>query len=1181
MRIRPCCAILALLCLVVAHFGIAGSRLRAEERNSGGPIDFNRDVRPLLSDHCFACHGPDENQRQADLRLDTSEGLSAVVEPADIDASEMVVRILSSDPDEVMPPPEFHKPLSEKQKRIIQKWVAAGAEFQQHWAFVPPTRPEVPVEVSDRGQSAIDYFVARRAAELGLTLNEPADRRRLLRRVCLDLTGLPPTREQISWFVSNQSPNAYEELVDSLLASEHFGQHVGRYWLDLVRYADTHGLHLDNYREMWPYRDWVIDAFNANMPFDQFITQQLAGDLLPQATDAAKIASGFNRLNVTTNEGGSIYDEVFTRNCIDRTDAFGTIFLGLTTGCAVCHDHKFDPVTQRDYYSLLAFFNSLDGSAMDLNVKDHAPVIRVPDRSQEEQLSEFRSVLADLRREMRGPIASVDRAQQAWEQSIVDQVAPHTKVLEPLQVSSDSKAEMEIEEDGSVRLVGSVADKDTHRITADLPSGTAWQTLRLDALTDQPDDRVGVSSNGNVVLSEITIEIKDSPSDGDWIKVPIAHAFADFEQQNGTFAVSYAIDSKVNASEGWAVGGHESPGGRTAWFVVPSLISDSPDAQVRVTLDYQSKYPKHQFRRIRLSVSDSAPSVPESQRIEIGDVHAAGPFAVESANPGYARSFASQQGEFKPDEVFNHDDRAYRWQHRADLLEVEVNDLPTIKDRASVMVLHQAIQSPAAMKISLLIGNDDGHVVFLNGKKIGTVRGPRELSPLDRQYELSLKKGDNDLYVKVVNHGGASQLTYAFRSPAIDVPTRLADLLKLPRRLRSPEQRDAIRRYYRKVYCLHPDWLALIDQEKGVRKAEEELLAKIPTTLVWKELKKPRTAHILVRGQYDQPADAVERATPAFLPSLPEDAPNNRLGLAKWLAMPDHPLTARVAVNRFWQALFGAGLVKTSEDFGSQGEPPSHPELLDWLAVEFRETGWDVKRLMKTLVMTDTYRRSPRVTEAMRRLDPENRFLARGPRHRLDAEVLRDQALMLAGLLVEQQGGPSVKPPQPEGLWAAVGYSGSNTVRFKGDVGDKVYRRSVYTFWKRTSPPPQMSMFDAPSRESCTARRERTNTPMQALLLMNEKQYVEAARLLAKRALEADGVTSVEQRMEWLYETVTARLPEQQETEEMVQLLADLTLYYDNEPELATQLTGSSDARDAAWTILASTMLNLDEVISK
>ena len=1142
--------------------------------------DFARDVRPILSDHCFACHGPDSVERAADLRLDTADGLASVVEPNDTDASELVARIDSDDVDTLMPPPRYHKPLTKNQKDILRRWIASGAEFQQHWAFVAPRR-EIHSDVPSDGRSPIDTMIDARAVTAGLDLNPRADRRTLIRRVCLDLTGLPPTREQINRFLSDTSPDAYERLVDRLLEAPSFGQHVGRYWLDLVRYADTHGLHLDNYREMWPYRDWVIDAINANMPFDEFLTTQLAGDLLPDATDAQKIASGFNRLNVTTNEGGSIYDEVFTRNVIDRTDAFGTIFLGLTTGCAVCHDHKFDPISSKDYYSLFAFFNSLDGRAMDANIKDPAPVIPVPTDEQKSLLADMDQTLASLKESMAQPIETVDEAQRTWERALVSGQGSQSHILQPLTVESEAGVPMKVLDDHSIELAGPSAAKDTTTITASLPKGTQWQTLRLEALTDQPDQRVGDSENGNAVLSEITIEMSDSLSEGQWLPIPIAYAFADHEQQDGPFAVTYAIDSKVNDSEGWAAAGHQKPGGRSAWFVASGLLSDGEDAKIRVQLKYQSKFAKHQFRKVRLSVSDAAPSVPSDQRIELGSLHSVGPFPVESPNPGYGRKFASQQSEFKPEEEFRHEDRPYRWQEREDLGVVEVNDLPVVKDRSSVTVLHQRLTAPAPLKITLLLGTDDGHVVYLGAKQVGIRRGPTKLNPLSEEYELSLKKGANDLYIKVVNHSGPSQLTYAFRSPAIEVPRKLVKLLSLPEEQRTADDQSALQKFYREVYCLHPDWLALVDQEKGVRKAKEKLNREIATTLVWKELKEPRPSHVLTRGQYDQPGEAVPRATPPFLPSMPEGAPLNRLGLAQWLVDPLHPLTARVAVNRFWQQIFGTGIVKTSEDFGSQGEPPSHPELLDWLAVDFQKNGWNVKRLLKMLVMSEAYCRSAHVAEPMTRIDPDNRLLARGPRHRLDAEVLRDQALFVSGLLVDQPGGPSVKPPQPDGLWAAVGYSGSNTVRFKADVGDKIYRRSVYTFWKRTSPPPQMSTFDAPSRESCTARRERTNTPLQALLLMNETQYVEAAQHLAKRCMAASEPANDNERIQWLFEVVTARMPSETEALELSQLLTDLRLYYDEHPDLSAKLGTTSDSGEAAWTILASTLLNLDEVVSK
>ena len=1149
--------------------------------------DFSREIRPILSDHCFACHGPDAQTRKADLRLDTAAGLSSVVISGDLSKSELLSRINSNDNELLMPPPEFHKPLSSAQRKRLERWIKSGAKIEQHWSFRPPVQPDLPAHISKDSPTTVDYLINQRAKSAGLQLNPRADRRTLIRRVSLDLTGLPPTREQVAAFLADESTNAYEHLIDRLLSSVEFGRHVGRYWLDLVRYADTHGLHLDNYREMWPYRDWVIQAINDNMPFDEFLTLQLAGDLLPNAKMSQKIASGFNRLNVTTGEGGSIYDEVFTRNVIDRTNAFGTVFLGLTTGCAVCHDHKFDPISMEDYYSLFSYFNSLDGRALDANIKNPAPVIPVPTKEQKQQVDDFEETLSDLRNSMIMPISSVDSAQRAWEQALVKGIAPKIERLKPASVVSEAGTEMTIREDGSFDFTAAPAEKDTTTIIAPIKSGTQWQTLHLEALVDEANNRVGSSTNGNAVLSEISVEITDDLLEGEWLKVPITYGFADFEQQDGSFSIRQAFDSNINDSTGWAVGGHQKPGGRSAWFVIPGLMAEGENGKVRIRLHYQSKFATHHLRHVRLSVSDTSPTVPVGKRITLSPVSAAGPFTVENAIAAYGRKYASQQAEFKPDEVFNHEDRPYRWQERADLTAVQIQNLPTVQDRSSVMVLHQHLSAPEATKVTLLFGTDGGHVIYLNGKQIAISKEQEELNPLALEYELDLKKGDNDLYFKVVNYSPPSRITFAFRSPAIDTPRQLNQLLNVAEQQRSEQDRVSLMNFYRKVHCLHPDWLALVDQEKGVRKALKKVNDSVSTTLVWKELEKPRQSHILVRGQYDQPGKPVPRATPTFLPPMPANAPSNRLGLAQWLTMENHPLTARVAVNRYWQQIFGVGLVKTSEDFGSQGEPPSHPELLDFLAVDFQTHGWDVKRLLKILVMTEAYTRSSKVSSSGQETDPENRLLARGPRHRLDAEVLRDQALFVAGLLTDHPGGPSVKPPQPDGLWKAVGYSGSNTVSFKADSGDKIHRRSVYTFWKRTSPPPQMSTFDAPSRESCTARRERTNTPLQALLLMNETQYVESSQKLAMRVLDAAEIHSLPKaeqlsgRIAWLYETVLSRPPSQTEQSEVQSLLSDLITYYSEQPDLTAKVSKNADPTEAAWTILASTVLNLDEAVSK
>ncbi|MBL6724607.1 MAG: PSD1 domain-containing protein [Rubripirellula sp.] len=1169
----------AILFLMTLLFCLPMSVATAQT-NLNSAVDFNQTIRPILSDHCFACHGPDSNDRQADLRLDTADGLQSILDSEERTRDYLLDRIHSKDPDSIMPPPEFQKPLSREQKNEIEQWVMAGASIEKPWAFNPPNATAAPPNIQSN-VSGIDYFIQKMIETKGLTKNPPASPPEILRRLCLDLTGLPPNREQINRFLDDSSDATYHQLVDELLQSPHFGEHFGRYWLDLVRYGDTHGLHLDNYREMWPYRDWVIDAFNHNLSFDQFITQQLAGDLLPQLGDRGLIASGFNRLNVTTNEGGSIYEEVFARNVIDRTDAFGTIFLGLTVGCAVCHDHKFDPISQRDYYSLSAFFNSLDGRAMDGNTKDPAPVIRVATSEQESLIAEYDQSIQDFKQERQGPIESVDQAQIAWERSLTDQSLVTIQALHPDSVESAAKATMEILEDGSVKLVSDAGDKDTTTIIASIPEGNGWQTLHLEALVESEESKVGVSPNGNVVLTEITIEVGNPELDQPWVKIPTVYALADIEQKDGPFEIRYAIDGSFKEREGWAVAGHQNPGERKAWFVFAPLDTQETNQKIRVQLHYQSVFAKHQFKRIKLSLSDSNPSIPESQQITLGPVFSAGPFPIESTNPGYARSFASQGQAFQEDEMFSYQDQIFTWNKHEELTPVAAHELPTVVDRSSALVLYQNLQSPKPQKVTLLCGTDDGLIVFLNGKEVSNRRGPRELNPLDQEIELDLRQGSNDLYLKVINHEGKSEFTYAYRSPAIPLPTGLVDLVKTPAAERGSETNSALRQYYRHVFCLHPDWIALLDLEKGTRKAKEALEREIATTLIWKETKEPRAAHILIRGQYDQPGDAVDRDTPDFLGEYPSDAPKNRLGLAQWLTSDQHPLTARVAVNRFWQQIFGTGLVKTSEDFGSQGQPPSHPELLDWLAVDFQSHNWDVKRLIKMMVTSETYRTSHQVTPELLTKDPYNRFLARGPRHRLDAEILRDQALFLSGLLIDQQGGPSVKPPQPEGLWAAVGYSGSNTVRFQADQGDKIYRRSVYTFWKRTSPPPQMSMLDAPSRESCTARRERTNTPLQALLLLNEQQFLEAAKNLADRVQKEAGDVIEFDRIRWAFQTVTARLPSDAESHAIDSLLQDSKQYYRELPKLCEELVGENNENKAAWTLVCNTLLNLDEVVSK
>ncbi|MEM6330285.1 MAG: PSD1 and planctomycete cytochrome C domain-containing protein [Planctomycetota bacterium] len=792
-------------------------------------VDFNRDIRPILSDRCFHCHGPDEADRQAELRLDQADGETgayrelggiAAIVPGDAAASEVWARIISDDPDLAMPPPYSHKePLSETEKANIRAWINSGAEYQDFWAFIPPKMPEVPAEdiSDDKPASPIDHFVRKRLAEEGLTAAPRADKRTLIRRVSLDLTGLPPTPDEIEAFANDTSPDAFEKLVDRLLASPHYGEHLARYWLDLVRFADTNGMHHDHYRDMSPYRDWVIRSFNDNLPYDDFTRYQIAGDLYPEPTRDQLVASGFHRLHLIIDVGTALPEESFTKNVLDRVTSVGTAFMGLTVQCAVCHDHKYDPITAKDFFALSAFFNNIDA---------------------------------------------------------------------------------------------------------------------------QPE--------------------------------------TDYR--------------------------------RTSAF-----YRGLQDPYINLTTDEQ-----------------------EVELTRLGD-------AVDAA-------------------------------------------------RATV----------------------------------------------------EARRADNN----AATDESAKRITTA-----------------------ALEQAEA--------------------ELKRAQKALDAYLMPIPGAMVMKEREEQRPAHILIRGAYDNPGEVVERNTPEFLPPLQVsgDTPS-RMDLANWLVSRENPLTARVAVNRLWQQLFGVGLVKTSEDFGAQGEWPSHPRLLDYLTVRFLDQGWDVKALLKEMVLSETYQQASDSTPAMFRQDPRNRLLARGSRFRLDAEVVRDHLLATSGLLNRQLYGKSVKPPQPDGLWKAVAMPHSYPRVYSPDTGPSIYRRSVYTYWKRGMPPPQMTILNAPSREECTARRERTNTPLQALLLLNEPEYLKAAGELAHTVLkeEADsdsaGFASGERhakRVESIFETITSYKPDATQVASLIELADDLFAYYEGQPGLARKLcgdreppAGASRSEWAAWTMVASTVYNLD-----
>ena len=1030
-------------------------------------VDFQRVVRPILSDNCFACHGPDKNTRMVDLRLDTQEGAFTArdngtpIVPGNLQASLVYQRITEPDPARRMPPESSHKSLTAEQKEILKRWIEQGASWKQHWSFVPTARPAFPaVKTKAWIRNPIDQFILAKLESAGLQPAPEADRRTLIRRVSLDLTGLPPSPKEVEAFVNDKSKNAYERLVDELLASDRYGEHRARYWLDAARYADTHGIHVDNYREMWPYRDWVIQAFNRNLAFDRFTIEQLAGDLLPNRTLDEQIASGFHRCNVTSNEGGLIVEEFEAIYAKDRVDTTGTVFLGLTVGCATCHDHKFDPISQKDFYSMAAFFRNTTQPTMDGNVPDTPPIVVVPrpeDRARWRQISQEESAVKGQIQQAR---TAPDSAFDAW-------------------LSSDA------------------------RRTLESPLDPASQLLTI-SVTDQ----IGVETarrNSKVAIPQgVTLgEISTLGRKGLYFDTTGAVELPNFD--------GFAADKPFSVAV-WIYCPKESDS-----FVVASQL-DPADKSRGWLIDINGRIPA-----LRL----------------IGD---------EGKSIVITAGFAQQL-------------KVGTWNH--------------------LVVTYDGSREQAGMGL------------YVNGKIIPTQGGEQTLAlPGDIRTLAPLRLGsDEGRYF----HGGAIADFRIFTRALSAEEAYLASLwptldgaLDKQTDQLSAEERDALHLHF--LNDRDVNYRALAAKLLAFEAERRQIRERGSVTLVMQE--KPDSkpmAHILYRGQYDQPRDEVQPNVPSALPPIPASFPRNRLGLAQWLVDPANPLTARVTVNRFWQEIFGTGIVKTTEDFGSQGQAPTHPELLDWLAVEFRESGWNMKKLFRLMVTSSAYRQAALATEDKLQKDPDNRLLSRGPRFRMDGEMVRDYALAASGLLLPVVGGPSVKPYQPDGIWEAVAMEGSNTRFYKRDTGDKLYRRSLYTFWKRSAPPASMDIFSAPTRESCTVRRERTNTPLQALVTMNDPQFVEAARHLAEQAmLGSQG--SADREFDFIAARLLARSLEQKERDIAKRAYLDYLAYYNSHSEDARKLlsVGESKANEtlapsefAALTMVANQMMNLDEVLNK
>ena len=1257
-----------LVCFCLAVLGLS-SVSAVQSESAQATVDYNLDVRPILADNCFACHGPDAKTREADLRLDTKEGAFSepsgypVIVPGKPEESELHIRIASNDDHYRMPPAGFNKTLTPEQIDVITQWIREGAKWEEHWAFTTPVRPTLP-EVKDQDwiRNPIDAFILSRLEKEGLQPASEADKRTLIRRLSLDLTGLPPTREEIHQFLEDDSPDAYEKVIDAFMAKSEYGEHFGRFWLDVARYGDTHGLHLDNYREMWPYRDWVIEAFNKNMPFDQFTIEQLAGDLLPEPTLEQQIATGFNRCHVTTSEGGSIDEEYYVQYAIDRADTTSTVWMGLTVGCAQCHDHKYDPITQKEFYQLYAYFNNITEKAMDGNRKDSPPVVKLPTPEQEAELAAFDEQIAELDAQTKAPIPEIDATQIAWENRM-----PHWTTLKPTSLYSKGGATLEVLEDNSILAGGPNPEQEIYEVIAELPPGK-WSAVRLEGITHEslPKGGVGRSSNSNVVLTDFALfiapsatdddtsptednadvaaevetetenetavdtdaetleddtttadagsevdaentptyeadtegETADTDSDDPWTRIPIVQAWADHEQALGEDGfegiVANAIDDKPET--GWALDRRSE--NRQAIFLVAAPFGMN-GGTLKIRLKHEYDLRQKQLGRFRLALTDAPTIYPIGSKITIGNWNAAGPFPAEHGNLAFYQVYEPETKNVNTGDTFEVNGKTIKWEQQAHWVDGQVHN--DIVGENSATYLFRNITSVTKQRAQLYIGSNDALKVWMNGTELLSKNVQRDAGADQEQLQVQLKPGNNALLLKVVNYSGPSGFYFRIETDVPMTPADIVDIAGMPRGERETEQQALIRDYYRKnitpdktvnenAQRAFADLNALFTDLAEVQGKRSTLDASLTTTLVMQEREEPRGAYVLARGEYQNREEQVYPQTPSILPTLPEDTLPNRLGFAKWLLLPEHPLTARVTINRFWQNVFGAGIVETSEDFGTQGIPPTHPELLDWLATEFIDSEWDVQKMLKLMLTSATYRQSSRVTPEKLERDADNMLFSRSPRYRLDAEIVRDSALAVSDLLYTKLGGPSVKPPQPGGLWKAVGFTGSNTDTFVQDTGpDKVYRRSLYTFWKRTAPPPQMNILDAPSREACTIRRERTNTPMQALMLMNDPQFFEAARAFAERAIKEGGETP-EARIAYLFEAATARLPKPVEEALLLKTFQAHYQELEADPEAAKKLiTVGESAPDetldavevAAWTMIANLILNLDEVLNK
>ncbi|MEC9157393.1 MAG: PSD1 and planctomycete cytochrome C domain-containing protein [Planctomycetota bacterium] len=1175
----------------------------APERPAGAPDArrYGRDIRPILSDRCFLCHGPDRETQRAGLRLDTRaeavadrDGFAAIV-PGDPEASLLYQRITSTDPDDQMPPPESGKhSLTPDQVRLVRTWIEQGAVYESHWAFEAPVRPRTP-EVSDPEwcTNDIDAFLLAGMDDAGLRPNPPAAPDTLVRRVYLDLTGLPPTPAERAAFLADPSDAAYRRLVDRLLTEEPYrtrhAERMATPWMDQARFADTSGIHMDAGRSIWLWRDWVLEAYRANKPYDEFVVEQLAGDLMPEPTVEQRIASGFNRNHVTTDEGGAIDAEYLLEYAVDRVHTTSTVFLGLSVGCARCHDHKFDPVSIEEFYSLLAFFNNNEEPGLYSQVPDPTralePELVVPDPATRATLERLDGRLTSLETERSNPSPEELRQVEDYLAGLRADRSWSWYLPEPTSATSREGTVLEVQPDRSVLATGEVPAFDEH-VLVYATDQVGLRTVLLEALADPslPNGRVGRAGNGNAVLGSISVEVVSRLDPERRTTLDWSWAWADVEQPEDDFRVTNAL--RPDNQRVWAVDAHRQGGDRNAVFVATEPFGYEGGSEVIVRLAYQSPYPQHEFGRTRVRLGHVSEEALARLPAATTNWYIAGPFPTDDGPTAYDTRFGPEDpGPLDFTRSFG-DQPLQSWRHAPLVLEATPVGLAQV---VGAEYLAREVYAPTARTLDLSLGSDDGLQVYRNGELVHEHRIDRGVAPDQDSVRVELVPGRNTLVFKVVNTAVGAGFYHRELASEDHQPAEAIAILLPPDTVGDgvrDRARDAVRRQ------VSPRYRALSGELESTRTRRAEVAASVPRTMVMQERATPRETHVMMRGQYDAPDldRPVSRGIPAVLGAVRggPDQRVDRLDLAEWLVGEENPLTARVTVNRYWALFFGRGIVETTGDFGLQGAWPSHPGLLDWLAVEFRENGWDVRELLRTIVTSSAYRQSSRRTPEARAIDERNVLLGAFPRQRLSAEQIRDQALHASGLLVERLGGPSVKPYQPEGLWQEVAMPQSNTRTFERSDGEGLWRRSLYTYWKRAAPPPSMLTFDAPTREYCVTERGSTNTPLQALVLWNDEQFVEAARVLAQRAIAEAGDDRGTIRRLALHST-GGELSEDT-TLRMLEAVAAYRARYRAAPEDARALLSVGEAplpdghdppELASWTMIANALLSSDAAIVK